>query len=69
MNCMYCGFTSMGSEMYVVKATSKPRGTPNRWDRIGYCCEPCHEVAGKPIEYENVPGPRSGNETTQSEGG
>jgi hypothetical protein len=43
---MYCG--DRASEMFVVLKARGPKGTPNRWARIGHCCDKC-EAAGKPI--------------------
>lgn len=49
MICMYCGDT--GSEMFQVNQATKPKFHPNRWLKIGNCCEACH-TAGATIQYE-----------------
>lgn len=48
--CMYCNKPNGLSEVFIVRASIKPKFKKNRWIKIGYCCEECHSL-GKKIEY------------------
>lgn len=50
--CGYCETVLINAEMYRVRQATKPRFHPHRWQRIGYCCEACHEVEGRPVQFE-----------------
>lgn len=51
-SCMYCQTPNGFYEVYYVRKATKPKGQPYRWKNIGYCCERCHEVDKKSIEYD-----------------
>ena len=42
--CHYCGTEVTFNTRYLVKQATKPKGTPNRYETVGYCCESCEET-------------------------
>lgn len=52
MICNYCEIKSLNQEMYLIRKETKPKGAPYRWKKVGYCCETCHEVHNKQIEFK-----------------
>ena len=51
MKCMYCEVETLNQPMYVVREAVKPKHSPYRWKKIGYCCERC-EAEGKPTKVD-----------------
>ena len=51
MTCDYCGVTSINYPMYVIRKAVKPKGSPHRYIKSGYCCEECYDK-GKKIFFE-----------------
>ena len=39
--CYYCTTDVTLNTRYLIKQAVKPKGTPNRYALIGYCCEKC----------------------------
>lgn len=50
--CMYCGMALGLSERYVVRKARKPPFCRNRWVRIGYSCDSCHDVRREPVTID-----------------
>lgn len=37
--------------MFIIRAATKPKHSPHRWQNVGHCCDAC-EAAGKKTTYE-----------------